>query len=749
MNAVQFIKLFVHHIRLTMGVGLMMAFLIYNSTKDTKPSYSTEGRVNTHIIAGYNPESQGSGNTDLVRVRAEMGNLLTMAESNETYDELSARLIAEIIMEGQPSKLIAPRGYDEFITDLTPELADSLRDTASFEQTLANVQAMRDRGDANPLYELIHSKNDLVSLGQLKTIKITQEGRSDILLLKYSASDAGICQRTLEITIDIIKRRHKENKFGQSSNVVDYFRQATDQSFSRLNGAEGSLKNYMESNNVINYYEQTRFIAEKREDVNQQFDDERMKIAAADSVLRNLEQQMQAKVDLANVNQNILQTRDSLADLSARLMEIQLLQDSGMYRGQVSGLERAYGRLRNSIKEDGRRAYEIQVTPKGAEAEKLLEKWLLNVLSIEESRAKMKIIRERKKSFDEVYASFAPMGSRIKQLEREIGIREEDYLQNLHSLNMAILHQRSLMMSTDLTVVDDPFYPPKADPAQTIILVIVGFLAGFVLTLAVVIGMEYFDSTLKSPTTSAKMTGMEVIGAFPKFPPPVEKKWWMFWKKRSKIQYDKLKEKVTRWMLQSIKSDMNIRGLEYKQITIFLTSNRDKEGKTFVGQILAEKLRSFKINTVLLTPEPQADEEIEPETLMDRSYVHEYAVPPDFFHKQEVKDLFPDQEIDLSTYEFVIVELPALLDNPYPMAMLTRGDYTFMVGRANRTWSAADKTLLEKISEPLIKKPYLIINGVQEDLLEGMIGDIPKKRSRVRRVLKRFVFLGFKSRSKI
>ncbi|MEO1383581.1 MAG: hypothetical protein AAFV78_10165, partial [Bacteroidota bacterium] len=151
----------------------------------------------------------------------------------------------------------------------------------------------------------------------------------------------------------------------------------------------------------------------------------------------------------------------------------------------------------------------------------------------------------------------------------------------------------------------------------------------------------------------------------------------------------------------------------------------------------------------LLTPEPQADEEIEHETLMDRSYVHEYVVPPDFFHKQEVKDLFPDQEIDLSTYEFVIVELPALLDNPYPMAMLTRGDYTFMVGRANRTWSAADKTLLEKISEPLIKKPYLIINGVQEDLLEGMIGDIPKKRSRVRRILKRFVFLGFKSRSKI
>ncbi|MEL6133693.1 MAG: hypothetical protein AAFR59_10050, partial [Bacteroidota bacterium] len=222
-----------------------------------------------------------------------------------------------------------------------------------------------------------------------------------------------------------------------------------------------------------------------------------------------------------------------------------------------------------------------------------------------------------------------------------------------------------------------------------------------------------------------------------------------FWKKQPQIQYDKLQEKVTRWMLQSIKSDMNLRGLEHKQITIFLTSNRDKEGKTFIGQILAEKLRSFKINTVLLTPEPQEDEDIAPEVVVDRHYVHEYQITPDFFHKQEVTELIPDRGIDLSAYEFVLVELPALLDNPYPMAMLTKGDYTFIVGRANRTWNAADKTLLEKLSDPLEKKPYLIINGVQEDLLEGMIGDIPKKRSRIRRVLKRFISLGFKARSSI
>jgi len=299
--------------------AIFLAVLVFKLTENQKPSFSSSTLINTGFISGYNPERKSKGSTDRTYTNAEIENLIKMAEAYETKQEIGLRLLAEILTTGRPDKsVVFPRGFQEIKESLTVPLIESLSDTNSYENTYENLKSYRDRGDRNKVFELLYSTNDLVGVKKLKDLKIDREGSSDIIKAKYTTSDPAICQRTLEVFIDIISEEHQKNKYRQSSGVVDYFRKVTDQAASKLELAELRLKRFRESNNVINYYEQTRFIAKKREDIKEEYDRERMILAAADSVVRTLEKEMESRVDLGQVHRKIGILRDSLSLLSEK-----------------------------------------------------------------------------------------------------------------------------------------------------------------------------------------------------------------------------------------------------------------------------------------------------------------------------------------------------------------------------------------------------------------------------------------------
>lgn len=695
--------------------------------------------INTGTISGEELVVRSSG-TDRIYTDAEINNVLKMASSYETYQELATRLLAEILsLPRADRKLIFPRAFNEVLESLSEETLRDVRDTNSYEKTLIRIINMRDRGDPNEVYELLHSKNDIVGIEQLKSLKVTRDGRSDIITLKYSTSDPAICQRSLELMIDIVSRKYRDMKYSRSSNVVDYFKDATDKASKNLAEAESKLKGFQVDNHVINYYEQTRFIASKREDANEQYDRERANIIAADSVLSSLEKQIKSRVNLSEVNQNISVLRDSLAKLASQLSQYRMLEDDSLYSNPVyKHLKKQYTDFKNRIKKEGFNSASIRQTPKGTEIDKVLDQWMENLIALEEGKARIDIMRDRKSGFDSLYAAFSPMGSRLRQLEREVSIKEDNYLQNLKSLNLAVLTQRSMLISAEITVLEKPIYPYKPDPAKRMMLVAVSFIAGFVLSLAVVIALAYFDHTIKSPANAIKYTKLPLLGAFPKFPDTG---------KRSRIDYELIRNRTVGIFLQQLKMDLEINKSVHQTKKIVLLSTRDIEGKTFLGNLIVNRLRSYGEKVAHLLPN------LHTSSLNGQEPPHEddfyFPVNSDFFSKKSESMLIPDLDSNLEDFDYLITEFPGLLHHPFPVEIIGQADYVILICRANRVWNNADSNILEKLQQTVSVEPGLIVNGVEAFYLEETIGEIPKKRSLFRKILKRIVSLEFNSKKSL
>jgi hypothetical protein len=108
-----------------------------------------------------------------------------------------------------------------------------------------------------------------------------------------------------------------------------------------------------------------------------------------------------------------------------------------------------------------------------------------------------------------------------------------------------------------------------------------------------------------------------------------------------------------------------------------------------------------------------------------------------------------NKSIDINSYDYVFVELPAIVDNPYPLSLFEEADNSLLIVRANRAWSEADANALMDVQKITKKKASVVIlNGVELNEMESILGDLPKKRSWFRKGIKNILRLRFFTNSK-
>jgi succinoglycan biosynthesis transport protein ExoP len=97
----------------------------------------------------------------------------------------------------------------------------------------------------------------------------------------------------------------------------------------------------------------------------------------------------------------------------------------------------------------------------------------------------------------------------------------------------------------------------------------------------------------------------------------------------------------------------------------------------------------------------------------------------------------------------VIMELPNILETNYPADLIGASDMVILVCRSNRLWSKADENLLDNIKELTASKLQFVINGVEIEEVEALLGELPKQRSKARRRIKNILRFQFHLKSHI
>jgi hypothetical protein len=191
--------------------------------------------------------------------------------------------------------------------------------------------------------------------------------------------------------------------------------------------------------------------------------------------------------------------------------------------------------------------------------------------------------------------------------------------------------------------------------------------------------------------------------------------------------------------------------------TVLFFSMLDAEGKTTIGRELTKKLKSFGDNVLYLnfykssTP-ALGNNGYTPDLLMNTPADEEiqYEVNDRFIDLRTLENLIPGFDLPKQEqYDYILVELPSLINHPYPLDIIRQFDLSLLVIRANRSWKEADIIQLDAFKTICKRDPLALLNGVELDFLDSVFGDVPKPRSEFRRRLKRILLFQFREKSRV
>jgi succinoglycan biosynthesis transport protein ExoP len=781
------------HLVLLIIVPLTLGCMVILLTMNPSFEYSSETLLYTGLATGSSIEMDKTFNYQATNTAFD--NLINIINSRETQEEVAIRLLAQHLMlpEANP-KFISKELFDEFQKKIPKGLykyvetgnntvSNSIEESSSFshpfpesinrknyEKTVLNLTSLMKSSNSNFVYELLnYDEDDHYSLKAISEIKAQRINSSDLIKLSYTVNDPGICQQTLAIYNQVCIINYKQIKENRSDAVVKYFENELFKARENLKEAEDRLLEFSKSSNIINYYEQSKAVAVVKEDMMVNYKKITAELAGVQAGTRKLEQKLRIQEVIQEKSNNILDKKKELGNLNFKIALTQAEIDSNDREEDILKMETLKSRnklLIDEIKKSVDELYTYQNSIDGLPVTKVLPDWMNNVVESENLKAQIRVIEGQNNDFQEVYAEYAPAGANMKRLEREISVAEQGYLEILHGLNLAKLKLQDSEMSSNLKTIDTPYFPLSPNPTKRAILIIAAAFLGGIITLGIIFVMEYFDDTLKNSIRATKKTGFISLGMMPKIILDP-----------GSINLPFIQSRLIEIITQNILQYFSVQNSKHKPKTIIVFSTQKLEGKTVIAGNIAKTLKkdgkrvlllnyeekqetvnhkqkSPILNKILRYPDSRIDFDnpflADVSCYLEPSDHRVYAMNHKFYDAKSYTDILESNNIVLDyTPDFVIIELPAIIYFSYPSELIINSDLDILVSRANRVWSDSDESAIKNLREPCASKLNIIVNGVNINEIESVLGDLPKKRNKFRKKIKSIFKFQFFSKNKI
>ncbi len=726
MSLLQFFRLLNRNINLFLLCALTLVVVTYMLTLNLPKSYETEMEIFTGIASGINIEEVDNTKVDYFTTSTEYDNLINIIKSRQTLEEVGMRLLVQhMMLDSADPAYITAENYGHFRYKMPDSLEQILLDPYSVENTLRRIRNYRQiHVNDSRVKSTFEREGSPYSYKSLEGVQVKRVQNSDLIQLSFSCNDPGIAQNTLLILTEVFTNNLATIKTGQSSDVVSYFQEKVDEAARVLNDAEAALQDFRIKYRIINYAEQTRNLAIEKERMEDEFQKERAKKKAAEAVLAKLEKQLSLNNVMIKLGNAILERKKELIDLRSQIAEMETyLNDQSLLNQLRAKASRLEEQVRNQLME----RYEYSRTTDGIQISSLIGEWLRYTLLLDETDARIAVFLDRKQYFREQYDIYAPLGSQFARLERDISIKESNYLELLYNLNQALIRQKSeLVSSGGLVITSPPPYPHNPIPSKAMLLVAVAGVMGFLVPFLFILVKELLDSSIRTPERGEELSGLKLIGAYPDLTTRSEVK---------NIDFEWLHDKAAAHVTQNIRLESrklgNSRGGPVAQ-NILVFSTRQNDGKLLTTHVIANELVSLNFRVLVLGYKDLSEEETP-----YYDYV-KYDSDKRFVNSEHLSELIPIG-YDPGLYDYCFLILQPIIVNPYPLNLLDQFSAGICVTGAFRNWGRADTTALKDFSEILQFKSGLMLNAVEPDYMVSVLGEIQKDRTAIRVFIKRIL----------
>lgn len=804
MKIVELIRLILKHKVLLISIPLLLAGLVILLTLKPKFIYYSQTILYTGLASGSSIEMDKKFN--YLAANTAFDNLINIIKSRETQEEVAIRLLSQhLLLPAADEKYISAKLYDELkekipediykfvVTDSKVQTTGAthdvngskMHDTLSFaneendrlfpstinrvnyEKTVENLTALMKSSNTNFVYELLNYEDEHYSIKAISEVKAVRISYSDLIKLSYQVNDPGICQQTLAIYNKVCIRNYKYIKENRSDAVVKYFQSQLAEANQNLKEAEKKLLDFNISYNIINYYEQSKAVAIVKEEMEVDYNNKKAQLAGTQAATKKLEEKLDIQQYVQLKSDKILEKKKDLGNLNFQIAMAEAMSNNDENSKQImESLKAQSTALEKEISESVTDLYFHQNSIEGLPISDILPQWMDNVIESENLKAKIEVLDQRNKDFQQQYSVYAPAGSNIKRIEREISVSEQGYLEILHGLNLAKLKFQDNELSSNLKSVDPPYYPLSPKPTNRKILVIATGLLGVIFVFGLILIMEYFDETLKNIKKATAVLNLTPLGMMPKI-----------LLKPGIMNFPFVQNRLIEIITQNIKQFLRTQNSDSPVKTILFLSTREMEGKTVIAVNIAKKLkqegkkvlvlnysknqqpikqeRNFHFfNWILGYKDSRIDYNnsflSEVSTYLHPSEYFTYDINEQFYKAKNYLDILEQNGIKLTFIpDYVFIELPPLIYNDYPAELVVHAQISILVCRSNRLWSEADKSALNNPLNLSQSKMKFIVNGVELKEVESVIGELSKKRNKLRKKIKNVFRLQFFSKNQI
>lgn len=698
MDLFRYLVRFLYKIRWYLIILPMIALVVaWFLTRNMPRVYDTNTTIYTGMITGYNIE----GGTGIAGGNAQtnLQNLMLIITTDNTIHEVSLRLFARCMMYGNTSKDNNYISAEHFraLSNAVPADVKALINHNSESATYANLKAYEKPTQDNYLFGILNYHPYFGINNITSRLKVLQLNHSDIIDIGYSADDAGIAYNTLDILNDVFARQYQQIRFGETTNVIKFFEREVARLYRILTNAENDLISYNVDRRIINYGEQTKQLTVL--DANQQTSDNTllMNYTTTKALMDYLERQLGNRAKIIKANREFTDQITDISRIQSRISNLKLMNSEGSSNNESQlelakaerSLQDATARMKDLTRDIEAGSYSTET---GVKASSMIDKWLEQVLLLEQTKAQMNAQDIMRGKLDQQILYYAPIGATLDRKERHITFVEGNYMEMLKALNAARLRQRNLQMSTaTLRVLNPPMFPMNAQPTNRMMILLGAFMLTFIMTALYFFIIELLDRTLRDRMRSERITKIPVMGCFPK---------------ESTLRYRRYNKTISDMALRQLSKALLPHFKEGQQNVLNLLSTDAANGKSF----LAQELENYWISIGLQVRRLTYDEDFLAE---DSRYIM----------AKDIKDLCPD----ILPNEIAIIEYPNLDDNSISSALLNMGTVNLMVTRANRTWKDVDQKALKELQAQLEDQNtlYMYLTEAQRYAVEEFVGQLP------------------------
>lgn len=724
MTLVQFLRIIAGKIRFIIIAPLFPAIIVFLLTMNDTKEYKSGTLIFTGLASTTDALGGGSDRIDNYAVNNSFDNLLNLISSREILERTGLKLLAIHLLQTEPKQGVI--GEDLF-KQLKKSADDSFRKgiivnndpDSTFahlwnERSTPSVRSFTDNDKLPYSPEYIEAN-----------LKMKRAGISDMLEMTYSSYDAATTQQTLNILTGIFMSEYKSLKSQDAQNLVKFFSQETETAEMKLNTIAAELKEYRISNGIINYDEQTKQLTVEEMYMNGELREELRKYAASEASLTDLNLKLGNRSERIANNQTILDLREQLAKTSSELLTLQSVDE---HSPRIDALQKYVNDLKQQMKNSLTKYSTLEHTEEGTNIALLEQQWITQYIATVEGKVRIDVFKERRNEFRGRFNKFAPLGSSLHKYERDIDVAEKEYLELLHSLNMARLRQQNLEASTTIKVLDEPILPLKAEPAKRSLLLIGAWIISAFLSIVIITALELLDRNIRTPERAVMFSELPVLAAYPDL---------------ASVGTDQAGQNAFSLIKNQILRNFKLELLNTPNIAtpkiIAVASILNDEGKTTIAAELSQLLQAQGNNVIILTPDVLES---------DIEHMVHYDIPNNFSEITGFHELMNTG--DSKEKDFIIVELPSFQGNEIPVHLLRRSSLILFVMRADRIWRRSDSAVLKYITFPEGPKIHSIVNGVHLERIEEFVGELPTARSSFRSFVKRMAEFRFQtSRGKL